>query len=523
MYVLGQDDMRKMDRYTIEQLGLPGAVLMENAGARVADEVSRLFTKNGGKQTRGIIVVLAGHGNNGGDGFVIARRLADMGLEVKLCLLAAPDKIRGDAQIHYQVYRKRKLPFWSVRDHALEDLFGLLQQAPVIVDALLGTGVKGEVRSPYKEVIAWINRHREGKTIVAVDLPSGLCAETGKVQGECVRATNTITFVCPKKGFFLQDGPQYIGEWKAVDISVPLSLVQTLKLNVPSLITDSVVQQAIPSRATHGHKGSFGHVLVVGGSPPYIGAPFFAAQAAMRSGAGLVTLAMPDVIYPQLAAQSPTTIFLPLPTENGYLSIEAVKMLIEKLQTYDVLVVGPGLGRWPDGGHWLIQLLKQADMPVVVDADGLSLLKPHVHELAERDHPLILTPHQGEMARLLGTSVREVESDRLGVATRYAREHGVYVVLKGHRTVLATPEGKIWINPLGHDALAKGGSGDILSGMIASFVAQGAAPEQAAIAAVYIHALSGERCAVEKSRYSVLPTDILEALGQAISSVIERA
>ncbi|EGL83977.1 YjeF-related protein [Caldalkalibacillus thermarum TA2.A1] len=523
MYVLGQDDMRKMDRYTIEQLGLPGVVLMENAGARVTEEIVRLVAEKGDNGTRYPIMILAGHGHNGGDGFVVARRLSDLGYKVKLCLLAAPEKLAGDAKVHYDVYRRRNLPFWSVQDASLEELFILLEPAPVIVDAMLGTGIKGEVRSPYREVIGWLNRHRKDKTVVAVDLPSGLCAETGKVQGEAVRATHTITFVCPKKGFFLQDGPQYIGEWKAVDISVPPSLAETLHLNVPLLITDDDVHEALPRRKSHGHKGSFGHALVIGGSSAYIGAPLFAAQAALNSGAGLVTLAVPDIIYPQLAAQSPATIFLPLPTENGYLAQDALQVLENKLETYDTLVVGPGLGRWPGGGEWLARLLKLAHMPVVVDADGLAMLKSHLSLLPKRDRPVILTPHPGEMARLLGATVGEVESDRLGIAQRFAQEHGVHLVLKGHRTVLATPEGKVWINPLGHDALAKGGSGDILSGIIAAFVAQGAAPEQAVIASVYIHALAAERCAAEKSRYSVLPTDVLEALGPAILSIVDPA
>jgi NAD(P)H-hydrate epimerase len=520
MYVVGREDMGLMDRHTIDVIGLPGEVLMENAGAKVAEEVAALFNKEQLSQ-ESLVVVLAGHGNNGGDGFVVARRLADMGYRVLLCLVSRLEKLKGEALLHFRVYQKRGLPLWLLEEHRLEELFEWINQARVVVDALLGTGVQSEVRSPYREVISWLNAHRQGKWIVSVDLPSGLCADTGRILGEAVKATHTITMACPKKGFFLQEGPKLVGEWKTVDISIPLSLVETLKLDVPRLITPADVARALPKRPPDGHKGTFGHVLVVGGSPNYVGAPLLTALAALESGAGLVTLAVPEPVYPYLAAQSPLPIYLSLPTDQNGLGRKSLEILESRMDNYDLLVVGPGLGRWPKGEEWLAQLLKKWHGPALIDADGLNLLHPLLSEdVLEREHPWVLTPHPGEMARLMGTTVQKVEEDRLGAARHLAQEKNVYLILKGHRTVLASPEGELWINPRGHNALGKGGAGDILAGMTAAFMAQGASPLQAGIAAVYLHALTGEQCALNKSTYGVVATDLLSHLGQALLSIM---
>ena len=270
MFVAGQKEMQKMDQYTIEQLGLPGVVLMENAGARVVEEILASATD---KKPR--VIVLAGGGNNGGDGFVIARRLFDDGLNPLLCLLVKPDRVKGDAKVHLDVYLKRGLPIFYLHASTLVDLHLEINQADLIIDAILGTGVNGPVREPLKDIILMVNTYKGKKLIISVDIPSGVSSDNGKVEGAAIKADKTITFVFPKKGFFLNDGPKYVGEWRAVDISVSPSIVEEIGLKMPRLITKHLAKSAIPPRPKHGHKGTFGHVLVLGGSRQYVGAPIF--------------------------------------------------------------------------------------------------------------------------------------------------------------------------------------------------------------------------------------------------------
>jgi hydroxyethylthiazole kinase-like uncharacterized protein yjeF len=303
MFAAGQRDMQQMDQYTIEKLGLPGVVLMENAGAKVVEEIMATKPSN---QTK--IIVLSGGGNNGGDGFVIARRLFDLGFEPSLFLMVKPEKLTGDAKIHFQVYTNRGLPYMEWNEKEIEWFTRKLNESDIIVDSLLGTGVKGKIREPYRTVIEMVNAHKSDQTVISVDIPSGVNSDNGKVEGLAIKADRTVTFVFPKKGFFIQDGPLHTGVWKAVNISVPPSIVNELGLQLPRIITDELAKNALPKRPPNGHKGTFGHVLVIGGSRQYIGAPIFTAKAVLGSGAGLVTLAIPETIYPMVAAQNPESL-----------------------------------------------------------------------------------------------------------------------------------------------------------------------------------------------------------------------
>lgn len=534
MFVVGRADMQAMDRYTAETIGLPGVVLMENAGARVVEEILAFGKKK--------VLVLAGSGQNGGDGFVIARRLIESGWEVKLCLLADPDKLRGDALVHYHVIINRNYPCTTVNQDNLVEIHEHIHRAEIIVDAMLGTGVRGDLRSPYDVIVKWVNEashvshashtaknleisetpETPEKIVLSVDIPSGVCADTGHVQGEAIKATKTITFVCPKKGFFLPPGMTYVGDWQAVDISVPTSLVHTLGVDCPQLITEHHVQEWLPKRIKHGHKGSFGHVLVIGGSKHFVGAPLFSALASLNTGAGLVTLAIPEDIYPQVSAQCPSALFQSLPAEEGFFSLASIDLLKQTLSTYDTIVVGPGLGRWSAGEEWLHQLLSSTlNVPVLLDADALYHLAERKELILNQTCPVLLTPHPGEMARLLGMTVQEVEHDRIGIAQKCAADYQAYVILKGHRSVLATPTGEVWLNNTGHDALAKGGSGDVLAGMIAAFIGQGASPVQAMGTATYIQGLAAEQAAVKRSSYSTNATHILDEVGTILGQFVQ--
>lgn len=504
----GQKDLQALDQYTMEQFGLPGIVLMENAGNAVVQEMIKKFPHT---QTK--IVILAGAGNNGGDGFVIARRLVDLEYEVMLCLVVEHERLKGDALAHFEVYVKRGLPIFELSKSTLSELKELIEQADVVVDAILGTGVNGVVREPFAEIIHYVNACKN--YVYAVDIPSGLSADTGVVEGVAIKANETITFALPKKGFFLKDGPQYIGQWKVVDISVSPAIVEKLQLNLPRLMTEEDVRLAVPKRPTNGHKGTFGHGIVIGGSRPYAGAPLYSAKAAFQSGIGLVTLAIPENLYTIAASQNHEALLLPLAEEAGHIAPSALFDI--EWSTFKSIAIGPGMSRF-DGGETLLKTLLQSatNQPIVIDADGLYFVRNEKEKVKTYKGPIILTPHPGEMALLLNQTVKDVEENRLEVAQSFAQEWGVYVLLKGHRSIVATPSGQLWVNPHGNDALGKGGSGDVLTGLILSFLSQGASPEQAMIAASYLHAIAGEERGKHYSNYGVTPADVTEGVRQLL-------
>ncbi|MBI0579351.1 NAD(P)H-hydrate dehydratase [Neobacillus cucumis] len=513
MFIAGQKEMQQMDQYTMGKIGVPGIVLMENAGGRVVEEILA-----GTPCENPRIIVLAGGGNNGGDGFVIARKLVDAGLKPLLCLLVKPEKIKGDAKVHFDVYMNRRLPIFYLHENTQEALRMELVQADIIVDAILGTGVNGPVREPFNQVISMVNELSDKKWVIAVDIPSGVSSDTGKVEGAAVKAAKTITFVFPKKGFFLQDGPMYVGAWKAVDISVPPSACKELGLDMPRLITESLAEAAVPVRPKNGHKGTFGHALVLGGSRHYVGAPIFSSKAALHSGAGLVTLAIPECIYSMAAAQCPESLMLPLSAEDGHFADSSVEELQPRLGQFDSIAIGPGISRFSGGEEWVKNIIGGlTGQPIVVDADALYLLRNELEFVREYNGNVIFTPHPGEMASLLNSSVKEVEANRIGTAKSFAKDFNVFLLLKGHRTVIASPDGEIYINPYGHDALGKGGSGDVLTGLIASFLAQGAAPLEAMIAASYLHAKAGEEKAKTLSHYGVMPFDVVDGVRERLN------
>lgn len=515
MYVVGKHEMNEMDRYTMEHFGLPGVVLMENAGSAVVAAMMNELDCSSAH-----VVVLAGGGNNGGDGFVIARKLYDAGISVMLGLLVDPATLKGDALCHFNVYRNRQLPLLlahhSSTFHFLQEV---LQSATVIVDAMLGTGASGPLRKPYDAAIPLVNEMRKNRLVVSVDLPSGVDCDTGIVETTAVQAHYTYTFVYPKKGFFIGQGPKYVGQWDALPISVPPSLVEELSFHPPKLLTREFIQERLPERPVFGHKGTFGHALVIGGSCPYAGAPLFTTKAAAASGAGLVTLAVPCGLYGTATHHVPEALQLPLPENEGYFALESVEVLLPKLTTFSSIAIGPGLGRFSEGEQWLNRLLLGLDdQPIVIDADGLYHLRHQLDLISELKGPVLLTPHPGEMAMLMNTSIETVEQDRLFVAREFATQIGAYVLLKGHRSIVATPDGELYINPYGHDALGKGGSGDVLTGIVVAFLAQQFPPTVALTSATVLHALAGEQQAKIRSHYGVIPQHLIEGITEMLRS-----
>jgi hydroxyethylthiazole kinase-like uncharacterized protein yjeF len=511
--VLTAAEMRQADRRTIEEVGLPGAVLMENAGAAVARVVEERFP------APRRVAVVCGKGNNGGDGLVAARRLLARRPEV--LLLATRDEVRGDARLHMGAFERSGGTLTEVPDAAAWGrVRERVERADVVVDAVLGTGLQQQPSGLIGHVVAALARASDaGLQGVAVDLPSGMPSDSGEAAWPSVRAAISVTFAAPKYGHVLPPVCDRVGELIVADIGIPRGIVEQSGARL-YLIEAQDAAQAFPPRPAAAHKGSFGHVLVVAGSPGKTGAAVLAARGALRAGAGLVTVAAPAGAQALVAAGAPEIMTEPLPgDEEGRLSASALERALALARGRDAAVVGPGLGQSPGTGEFVREFVRRSSLPLVVDADGLNALaapplRP-VRESVRRDGPTVLTPHPGEMARLTGLVAEEVQRRRLETARALAIETGTLVVLKGQRTLVSDPEGRAAVNPTGGPALATGGTGDVLAGVVAALLARCDA-WPAAVAAVYLHGLAGDIAAAERGPEAVVAGDVVERLGAAI-------
>lgn len=512
-----------MDRIAIEEMGVPGVVLMENAGLRVLEAMSARLGSVAGLQ----VVVAAGRGNNGGDGFVVARHLANLGAEVT-CLLAAPqDQLTGDAKVNADAALRCGLPVREVlRAEDIPSAAEALRGADVIVDALLGTGISGKVRQPIAGVIEAINASRA--KVVAVDLPSGTNSDTGEVCGSAVRADWTVTLALPKRGLFLYPGADYAGEVFVGDIGMPHAPLTESPCQC-HVATPSTARGWLPARRRDAHKGDCGRVVVVGGSVGLSGAVALTARAALRAGAGLVTMATPASINTIVAsAVVEATSACLAETEDHSIALTAIDKALELLSRADVLALGPGLSRHEETAAFAREIVARCDRPTVIDADGVVAIAGHPHVVlgnagasASTKRPVVMTPHPGEMAALLGLTVSQVQGDRIGVAQQAAREHGAIVALKGAFTVIASPNGETMVNTTGNAGLATGGTGDVLTGTIAGLIAQGVAPFEAAALGCYLHGLAGDLAAARLGEESLIAGDLCNYLPLALSQLRE--
>jgi NAD(P)H-hydrate epimerase len=483
MKILGGAAMGDVDRRTIEEYGLPGAVLMETAGLRVTEFIlTRL------KSDRPIIV-LAGPGNNGGDGFVIARLLNRAGLKATVWSTVKQGAYRGDAAINEKYYLKASYPVQRLLSQADLDQFKQkLQEAGLFVDALLGTGADREVTGLTAEVIEAVNL--ASAPVLAVDIPSGVNADTGELLGTAVKADWTVTFGCPKLGLMFYPGAGQAGDITVADINLPESLMEKASVE---LLTASLIRSYLTKRPGDAHKGSVGRALIVAGSPGMTGAAVLTAEAALKSGCGLVYLAAPESICPALEAKLVEVIVLPLPESSpGVISPDAARQIIEKAQECDVLAIGPGLDKGEITAELINKLVQLSPVPLVLDAGALAALGSDLKMLRAARHLPVLTPHPGEMARLAGISTKQVQSRRLEIALKNAGFWNCHIILKGPNTVIANPEGGAAINPTGNVSLATAGSGGLLTGLITSFIAQGMISEYGARAGAFMHGLAGD-------------------------------
>ena len=514
MYLVTANEMQKMDRSTIESFGLPGRILMENAGRGATQFFLEHFKDAVDKK----IGVIAGRGNNGGDGFVIARYLAQKGISVTVYLLSERQKVSGDAAANLKLLPPLEIPVIEMPDAEIFSAHKTAMRHEAIwIDAILGTGLRSDVKGFFRDVIDFINQ--TNKPIFAVDIPSGLNSDTGRPCGICVRADATATFAFAKTGHFLSPGADYTGNLKIIDIGIPPHIANDVGPQ-QYLLTPDLIRAVFHPRPSDAHKGHTGHLLVIAGSPGKTGAAAMTATSAMRAGAGLVTLGIPVSLNPVVETQVMEAMTDPLPeTVQGILGEASFNRIMDLLSDKKCLAIGPGIGTAPETKTLFKQLLQENTKPVVIDADGLNILAGHTEILKDLDTPIVLTPHPGEMARLIRTTAADVQKDRIKCVRNFAEKFNVHVVLKGAGTVVAHPDGRVFINPTGNPGMASGGMGDVLTGVIAGFIAQGHSPELAAHAGVYLHGAAADSLAKNKGPFGYLATDVMNTLPEAIKTL----
>jgi NAD(P)H-hydrate epimerase len=525
MKILTASEMQRIDRLTTERYDVPSLTLMENAGRGV---VEFLLTRLG-PATPHHIVILCGKGNNGGDGLVVARMLREQGFKPRALLFADPHGLRGDAAANYTRILPSGPPEVIANREAWQAVAGSLGNTTLFVDALLGTGLAKPLEGFLLQVVRDVNTQWPAARVLAVDLPSGISADSGELIGEHMRADFSVTFTAPKVAHVFPPACERVGEWVVKQIGTPPEALErdsSLFLNYAD--RQSVAWIAQP-RAAAAHKGNFGHVLIVAGSVGKTGAAAMAARAALRTGAGLVTVATAKSALPIVATMGVEFMTEALPeTEDGSISLRALEGgRFEKLMHgKTVLAVGPGVGSHPETAEFVRTVVNQYPVPLVLDADGLNAFGGHMESLRQdvrRAHPTVFTPHPGEMARLTGKPTAEIQASRVTVAREFSQRFGVVLVLKGFRTVIASPNGQVQVNPTGNPGMAKGGTGDVLTGIVAGLLAQfpNSPVGEVVTAAVYLHGLAGDLAAAEVGQHSMLAGDLLEKIPLAYRAIAD--
>lgn len=508
MKVVNAEEIRRIDKRAIEEYGIPGLILMENAGLQVFLNILERY----GPLDQKKVAVIAGKGNNGGDGFVVARHLYNRNIEVEVFLIGGSSDIKGDAKTNLDILKKIGIPFYE--NVTSNDLSIPLRDADIIVDAIFGTGLSSEIKNPYLDAINSINSSR--KPVVSIDVPSGVNSDTGEILGVAVKADLTVTFVLPKRGLLVFPGAEYTGVLKIADIGIPKRAIEEENIMV-NLLTEEEIRALLPERRPDSYKTSFGHLLVIAGSVGKTGAAAMTSLSALRVGAGLVTLAIPKSLNDILELKLTEVMTLPLPETNELtISVSAQDILNEVLPRMTVIALGPGLSTHSETSKLVRDLVRKYEAPMVIDADGVNALINHLDVLKERKAPLILTPHPGEMARLIGKTSKDVQKDRIGIAQGFSKENNVFLVLKGARTIISDPDGNIFINPTGNPGMATAGTGDVLTGMISGLIAQGMEPLTATKTGVYLHGLAGDLTAEEFGEMGMIAGDIIEKIPEAI-------
>ncbi len=503
--------MRQIDREAIDKEGIPSLELMENAGRGIAERIPALLTDS----NEPCVAVVCGTGNNGGDGFVIARHLKNKNYAVQLFCLGPEEKLSDDTRKNYK--RANEV---GITTHFVSNLSQLKisNETDLIVDAIFGTGFSGIPKGITNEAIAYINSLN--KTTVSVDLPSGVNADTGACEGNVINATYTFTLELPKFGLYLSPGREQAGVIEIVPIGIPDKVAAPFSIQT-ELLTKTEVTSALPKRKADGHKGDFGKLLIIAGSTGMGGAAALTGKSALRTGCGLVKIACPATVLPSISSLNTECMTYPLPdvAKKGAIALRSLGEIMELVNAHDAVALGPGLGQHHETRELVKRLVTRIDKPLIIDADGLNALKGATELLAQRKAPTILTPHPVEFERLTGEPASLDYQVRIRQVQRWAKEWNIVLVLKGSPTLIGEPSGMVYLNPTGNNGMAKGGSGDVLTGIIGSLLAQGCSAIDAARIGVYVHGVAGNIAAEEKTTRAMIAGDIVESLPFAFQSL----
>lgn len=515
MKIVNNIQMKQLDRMTIEQYGIPGILLMENAGVAVFQEVVRYLQNLTGKK----VAIICGRGNNGGDGFVVARHLFQHKAEAKVFIAGNPAVIGGDAKTNLEILKSLEVPIEVLSsEQSRSDLFDQLKEYDLIVDAIFGIGLDRSIDEFIQGIIEAINA--SGKSVISIDIPSGVNAANGCICSIAVKAEKTVVFQLPKLGNINYPGSDYTGEILIKNIGIPQKLIDSINSQM-QMITMDWVRKIIPRRKADTHKGDYGSVYIVAGSTGMTGAAMLTCEAVLRSGAGLVKVAIPQSLNNIMEIRLTEAITVPLPElKKGVVGISDIEKIMKTMSRSDAVAVGPGSGQSRELEEVLRNIFESSTTPIVLDADALNSLANRKELLKLLKSPAVLTPHPMEMSRLTEVPVEDIQKNRVEVAREFAKKWNVIIVLKGARTVVAAPSGETFINTTGNPGMATAGSGDVLTGIITGLIAQGIDPVQATAAAVYIHGLAGDKAAAEIGEYGLMAGDIINYLPYALKEIV---
>jgi len=510
--------MNEIDKYSIEKMGIPGLVLMENAALQIVKHVERYFELNTALPKE--VILVAGKGNNAGDAFAVARHLIIRGYNIIVYCLFDKAFLMGDARINFDIIERLRAPIRYIGETFNADEFGHeISRASLVIDGIFGTGFRGEAKGYIADIINSINLNSQ--YTLSIDIASGVEAATGKVSGVCIKAAKTVTFELPKIGQLIYPGAEYTGELAVESIGMPREAMDWVDINV--FLTDlQTVKTMIPKREPEANKGSCGKLAVITGSQGMAGSGCLASKAALRTGSGLVYIGAPKSMINIYQSVVPEAVGVGLVEHNGILGQNSTDGILKLINKCDTAVIGPGLTSNEYIYNIINTIADKVDKPVVLDADALNVLSKDTGIFSMFKNEVVITPHPGEMARLTGLDIQHIQANRIETARKYSRLWGVTVVLKGAKTIVAHSSGKVYINPTGNSGMATAGSGDSLTGIIASLIGQGAGAFEAAVAGVYLHGLAGDIAAEQKGKYGVIASDIVDSIPAAIDKVMKQ-
>lgn len=509
MKVATVEGMNEMDSKSIEEWEIPSILLMEHAALAVMKKVLQKLEVQDKKN----VLIFAGHGNNGGDGFALARLLHNQNVLVHIIFVGEKTKLAKDAEINYKMAQNLGISIKTLQSLSEQEMIHHIQSSSIIVDAIFGTGLIREIAGDLRSSIDLMNQY--GKYIISIDIPSGIQGNTGKILGTAVKAQETITFALPKLGLYLYPGAEYAGKITIADIGIPQEVIRTQSL-YQHVLTAEEFKRKVPPRPLRTHKGSYGKIQLIAGSRGMPGAAILSAQAAYRTGAGLVHLCVPQSILSILGNQVKEGISTPLDEKEGMISKKAWPKIQKVMKESDVVAIGPGLGQGEEVTEIAWKVIEEAEVPLVIDADGLNALSKNLSLLQQSQVPIILTPHIGEMSRLIQRPISYIISNPVEVVREFSARWNVITVLKDATSLIAHPNGEIYMNTTGNPGMATAGAGDVLTGIITSFIAQRCEPYEAAIMGTYLHGKAGDAAAKKAGLHGMMASDLCYWISQVL-------